>query len=66
MDSPTTLSGAKLLSCDLDAACETLDCDAVMKEYTQTLTENSEGAEFVAHFCGLSYLDKLTPRTGES
>jgi len=60
LDTPTTLSGAKLLSCELDAACPTLDCDAVMLGYTQTLVETPVGAEFVAHFCGLDYLDKLS------
>ena len=61
METPTTLSGAKLLSCDLDDSCPTLDCDAVMDEYTEALMENAAGIEFVSHYCGLDYLAKLPP-----
>jgi len=61
MDTSTTLSGAQLLSCDQDAACPTVDCDALITEYTQALQSAPEAAEVVAHFCGLDYVDKLTP-----
>ena len=61
MDSSKTLSGAELLTCDQDAACPNLDCDALIDELTQTLPVAPEAAEVVAHFCGLDYLDKLTP-----
>ena len=62
---PTTLSGAHLLSCALDENCATLDCDAVLNEYDVALMETPEGAEFVAYFCGLDYLERLPPATDD-
>lgn len=61
MNTSTTLAGAQLLTCELDAACPSLDCEALIDELTQTLPVAPEAVEVVAHFCGLEYLDKLTP-----
>lgn len=62
MDSSTTLSGAQLLTCDQDEACSTVDCDALISEYTEALQVVPEAAEVVAHYCGLGYADKLAPQ----
>lgn len=59
MDTSKTLAGADLLSCDLDAACPTLDCDTLVLEYQQAFQAAPEAAEVVAYFCGLSYVEKL-------
>ena len=61
MNCSTTLSGAQLLSCELDAACPSLDCDALIDELNQISPVAPETVEVVAHFCGLEYIDKLTP-----
>ncbi len=58
METPVTPAGGKLLSCDLDEACPILDCDADLDEYASTLLETADGADFVAHYCGLEYLGK--------
>lgn len=58
METPITPSGGKLLSCDLDEACPILDCDADVDDYASTLLESPDGADFVAHYCGLEYLGK--------
>lgn len=60
METSTTLSGAPLLSCDLDAACQVVDCEALTDEFTQALQGTPAAAEVVAHFCGLDYVDRLT------
>lgn len=57
--SPTTPAGGPVTSCDLDENCTDLDCDAVMDEFGNTLMETSDGQEFIAHYCGLEYMDKL-------
>jgi len=57
--SPVTQAGANLTSCDLDDACIQLDCVAVMNEFGETLGESIEGQDFVAHYCGLEYVNKL-------
>jgi hypothetical protein len=59
MDSSTTQSGAQLLTCDQDSACPTVDCDALITEYTETLQGVPDAVEVVAHYCGLGYADKL-------
>jgi hypothetical protein len=58
METPITPSGGKLLSCDLDEACPILDCEADLDDYASTLLESPDGADFVAHYCGLEYLGK--------
>ncbi|MDO9227427.1 MAG: hypothetical protein Q8M09_00215 [Pseudomonadota bacterium] len=58
MDAPDTTLGGKLLSCELDVACSTLDCDAVMGDYADALLASQEGEEFVAHYCGRQYLQR--------
>lgn len=64
MEAPNTTAGGKLLPCDMDDACSTLDCDAVMKDYADALLASPEGEEFVAHYCGVQYLRKPTPEAG--
>jgi hypothetical protein len=56
---PLTPGGATLVSCDLDEACTEVDCDAVIDEFGMVLLENSYGTEYVAHYCGLDYVEKL-------
>lgn len=58
METPITLSGGKLLSCDLDEACPNLDCEVDFDDYASTLMEVPGGADLLAHYCGLEYLDK--------
>lgn len=62
---PATQSGAQLLSCELDDNCPSLDCDAVLDEYDEALMEAPEGSDFVAHYCGLRYLERLPPATDD-
>lgn len=62
---PITPAGAPVTSCDLDENCADLDCDAVMDEFGETLLKTSTGQEFIVHYCGLDYMDKLQD-TGES
>ena len=61
METSTTLSGAALLSCELDAACPNLDCDALTDELAPALNSGPDAAEFVAYYCGFRYFDKLNP-----
>lgn len=56
---PETPAGATLSSCDLDEACTHLDCDAVVDEFGQVLRKTNDGKEFLAHYCGLEYVEKL-------
>lgn len=58
METPHTSAGAKLLPCDLDEACPILDCDAELDDYAPSLLQTPDGADFVAHYCGLEYLGK--------
>lgn len=58
MEAPNTMSGAKLLPCTLDDACSTLDCAAVMDAYADALLASQEGEEFVAHYCGVEFLER--------
>ena len=59
VQTPVTPAGAPVTSCDLDQACTRLDCDEVVKEFGEALAENPEGTEFLAHYCGLGYVEKL-------
>jgi len=65
MQTPTTQSGARLLSCDLDENCANLDCDALLDEYDIALMESPEGDRLVAHYCGLRYLERLPRATDD-
>lgn len=58
MEAPNTTAGGKLLPCDMDDACSVLDCDAVMDDYADALLASEEGTEFVAHYCGIQYLQR--------
>jgi hypothetical protein len=61
METPITPTGAKLLTCDQDDACPTLDCGAEVDDYAQALVNSPDGADFVAYYCGLEYLGKWLP-----
>jgi len=65
MEAPNTTAGGKLLPCDLDDACSTLDCDAIMDDYSEALLAGPEGVDFVAHYCGLQYLCKPASEADE-
>lgn len=56
---PETPSGAHLSTCELDEACARLDCDAVLDEFGEALQESHDGQDFLAHYCGLDYVEKL-------
>ena len=56
---PVTPGGATVTSCNLDDACADLDCDAVLDEFGKALQGNSAGKDFLAHYCGLEYVEKL-------
>lgn len=60
MDIPHTTAGAELLSCNLDAACLDLDCATLLEDFGEALAENPAGVDFIAHYCGLDYVEKLT------
>ncbi len=64
MEAPDTMSGGKLLPCSLDDACSTLDCAAVMEIYADALLASHEGEEFVAHYCGVEYLERSVTDAG--
>jgi len=65
MEAPNTTAGGKLLPCDMDDACSTLDCDAVMDDYADALLSTPEGEEFVAHYCGVQYLQRPVSKKGD-
>ncbi|MEW6678221.1 MAG: hypothetical protein AB1421_09905 [Pseudomonadota bacterium] len=60
-----TPGGATLTNCDLDANCAPLDCDAVMEEFGAMLKKSDDGRDFLAHYCGYQYMEKLQA-AGES
>jgi len=59
---PLTPAGAPLTTCDPDDTCAELDCDAVLEEFGETLGKTAEGKEFIAHYCGLDYVELLRDR----
>jgi len=65
MQAPNTTAGGKLLPCEMDDACSVLDCDAVMDDYADALLSSAEGEEFVAHYCGVRYLQRPVSAKGE-
>jgi hypothetical protein len=60
MQTPITPAGGKVLACKLDEACPILDCDDELEDYAQVLMEAPEGADLLAHYCGLDYLGRLS------
>lgn len=54
-----TTAGAELLSCDLDVTCIDLDCTRLIEEFGESLSETQEGLDFLAHYCGLEYIERL-------
>ncbi len=65
MEAPNTTAGGKLLPCDMDDACSTLDCDAVMDDYADVLLASPEGEGFLAHYCGKQYLQRVEIDRGD-
>ncbi len=59
METSTTLSGAALLSCELDVACSSQDCDALIDGIVLALNVGPDAAGFVANYGGFHYPDKL-------
>ncbi|HNA30142.1 MAG TPA: hypothetical protein PLQ64_14100 [Thiobacillaceae bacterium] len=53
-----THTGAKSPPRDLEGDCPILDCDADLDDYAPSLLETPDGADFIAHYCGLDYLGK--------
>lgn len=60
MKAPVTPTGAPVLSCDLDDHCVQVDCEADLPELPDSLADNPEAPDYVAHYCGLDYLAKRT------
>lgn len=58
MNSHLTPTGAPVLSCDLDDHCVKVDCSSLLPELLESLADNPEAPDYVAHFCGLDYLAK--------
>ncbi len=63
MKPPITPTGAPVLSCDLDDHCVQVDCETELPELPDSLADNAEAPDYVAHYCGLDYLSRHT-RTG--
>lgn len=63
--SPLTSAGGPVTSCDLDEACMKLPCSEVMDEFGDILLESSDGRDFLIHYCGFDYMEKL-PGQGKS
>lgn len=62
MKAPLTPTGAPVLSCDLDDHCVQVDCETEMPEIPDSLADNAEAPDYVAHYCGLDYLAKRIGR----
>lgn len=60
---PQTPAGAPITTCDLDETCASLDCDVVLEDFGETLGNTVEGQEFLAHYCGLDYVELLRDRS---
>lgn len=58
MKAPLTPTGAPVLSCDLDDHCVHVDCETDLPELPDSLADNPEAPDYVAHYCGLDYLAK--------
>lgn len=58
MKAPLTPTGAPVLSCDLDDHCVRVDCETELPELPDSLANNPEAPDYVAHYCGLDYLAK--------
>lgn len=58
MKPPLTPAGAPVLSCDLDDHCVHVDCEIDLPELPDSLADNPEAPDYVAHYCGLDYLAK--------
>lgn len=56
MKIPITPSGAPVLSCNLDDHCVRVDCETDLPELPDSLADNAEAPDYVAHYCGLDYL----------
>jgi hypothetical protein len=65
MTNPIIPSGGKPLSCEMDDACPILDCESEFDEYAPTVLETPDGADAVAHYCGLDYLGRWSLPSGE-
>jgi hypothetical protein len=58
MKAPINPSGAPVLSCNLDDHCVQVDCETDLPVLPDSLTDNPEAPDYVAHYCGLDYLAK--------
>ena len=59
MEKPANLtpSGAPVLDCGHDHECTLLTCDFCLMELPSSDAIREEGADYVAHFCGLDCLE---------
>lgn len=58
MKAPINPSGAPVLSCNLDDHCVQVDCETDLPELPDSLADNAEAPDYVAHYCGLDYLSR--------
>jgi hypothetical protein len=58
MKTPVNPSGAPVLSCNLDDHCVQVDCETDLPDLPDSLADNAEAPDYVAHYCGLDYLAK--------
>lgn len=65
MKAPINPSGAPVLSCDLDDHCVQVDCETDLPELPDSLADNAEAPDYVAHYCGLDYLAKHVKNSDE-
>lgn len=54
---PTNPAGTPILSCDLDDKCVHVDCESLLPELSASLANSPEVPDYVAHYCGLGYLE---------
>lgn len=58
-------SGAQILPCDEDEACEVVSCSVCLAEVPVSVAESFEGPDYVQHFCGLDCLEQWRKQTNK-
>lgn len=51
-----TSMGAPVASCNLENACEIVQCEVCLAEVPGSVAKHVEGVDYVHHFCGLECL----------
>lgn len=66
MTAHSTPAGALVLSCELDQNCVQLDCETLLPDLPESLTNSPELPDYLAHYCGLDYLAKHGHQEGKA